>query len=129
MSEAIMQALQQVLGSPAVLGIILLSAAYGLFVGAIPGLTATMAVALFVPVAYWLGPVPALAAIVTMEACAIFAGDIPNALLRIPGTPASAAYADDAYAFTLRGESDRPLGVGLLFSAVGGLFGVVCIRI
>ncbi len=125
MSEAIAQAVQQVLGSPEVLGIILLSAAYGLFVGAIPGLTATMAVALFVPVAYWLEPLPALAAIVTMEACAIFAGDIPNALLRIPGTPASAAYADDAYAYTRRGESDKPLGVGLLFSAVGGLFGAL----
>ncbi|NQT54057.1 tripartite tricarboxylate transporter permease [bacterium] len=125
MSEAIAQAVQQVLGNPEVLGIILLSAAYGLFVGAIPGLTATMAVALFVPVAYWLEPLPALAAIVTMEACAIFAGDIPNALLRIPGTPASAAYADDAYAYTRRGESDKPLGVGLLFSAVGGLFGAL----
>ena len=50
--------------------------------------------ALFVPMTYWLDPVAALAAIVTMVACAIFAGDIPTVLLRIPGTPAS-AYADD----------------------------------
>lgn len=129
MNEAVAQACQQVLGSPQVLGVIVLSATYGVFVGAIPGLTATMAVALFVPLAYWLDPVPALAAVVTMEACAIFAGDIPNALLRIPGTPASAAYADDAYAFTLRGESQRPLGVGLLFSAVGGLFGALVLML
>ncbi|MCP4639901.1 MAG: tripartite tricarboxylate transporter permease, partial [bacterium] len=99
-------------------------AVYGVFIGAIPGLTATMAVALFVPLAYWLDPVPALAAVVTMEACAIFAGDIPNTLLRIPGTPASAAYADDAYAFTRRGEPGRALGTCLLFSSTGGLFGV-----
>ena len=125
MSDALRQAAGQVLASPQVWVVVVCSAAYGIFAGAIPGLTATMAVALFVPLAYWLDPIPALAAVVTMEACAIFAGDIPNALLRIPGTPASAAYADDAYAFTRRGHPERPLGVCLLFSAVGGLFGAL----
>jgi putative tricarboxylic transport membrane protein len=125
MSDAIQQAIDQVFFDPQVWCVVIASAAYGIFVGAIPGLTATMAVALFVPLAYWLGPVPALAAVVTMEACAIFAGDIPNALLRIPGTPASAAYADDAYGFTQRGEPERPLGVCLVCSAAGGLLGAL----
>ena len=123
MSEDILQAANQVLCSPQVWAVVVCSAAYGIFTGAIPGLTATMGVALFVPLAYWLDPIPALTAVVTMEACAIFAGDIPTALLRIPGTPASAAYADDAYAFTRRGEPERALGVCLLFSVAGGLFG------
>ena len=57
-----------------------------------------MAVALIVPLTYFLSPLAALAAVVTLEACAISAGDIPSALVRIPGTPASAAYADDLYA-------------------------------
>ena len=122
MSE-ILQACENTFGNPEVLAIVVAAAVYGVFVGAIPGLTATMAVGLFVPLAYWLDPVPALAAVVTMEACAIFAGDIPNALLRIPGTPSSAAYVDDAYFYTRRGQSDRPLGVCLLFSVVGGLMG------
>ncbi|MBN2309565.1 MAG: tripartite tricarboxylate transporter permease [Candidatus Hydrogenedentes bacterium] len=129
MAESIQQACIQVFCSPTVWMVIVLSAVYGVFVGAIPGLTATMAVALFVPLAYWLEPIPALAAVVTMEACAIFAGDIPNTLLRIPGTPASAAYADDAYAFTRRGEPNRPLGVCLVFSVVGGLFGAAVLMI
>ena len=123
MGEMLQQACENTFGNPKVLAIVVASAVYGVFVGAIPGLTATMAVGLFVPLAYWLEPVPALAAVVTMEACAIFAGDIPNALLRIPGTPSSAAYVDDAYFYTRRGQSDRPLGVGLLFSVVGGLMG------
>ncbi len=106
-------------------GIILLSAAYGIFFGAIPGLTATMAVALLVPVAFYLPPLEALAAVVTLEACAIWAGDIPNALVRIPGTPASAAYTDDIYAWGRRGQGDRILGRSLLFSVTGGLFGVL----
>ena len=88
---------------PYVLLVILLSAAYGLFVGAIPGLTATMATALLVPVTFFMPPVPAVAAIVTATAMAIFSGDIPAALLRMPGTPASAAYADEAYLMTTQG--------------------------
>lgn len=82
---------------PFVLMVIFLAAVFGLFVGAIPGLTATMATALLVPITFFMDPVPALAAIVTTVAMAIFAGDIPGALLRIPGTPASAAYANEAY--------------------------------
>ena len=77
-----------------------------MFVGAMPGLTATMATALLVPVTFFMSPVPALGAIVTATAMAIFAGDIPGALLRIPGTPASAAYTDESYAMTRKGEPD-----------------------
>ena len=49
---------------------------FGLFVGAMPGLTATMATALLVPVTFFMAPIPAIAAIVTATAMAIFAGDI-----------------------------------------------------
>jgi putative tricarboxylic transport membrane protein len=110
---------------PYVLVVILLSALYGLFVGAIPGLTATMATALLVPVTFFMPPVPAVAAIVTATAMAIFAGDIPSALLRMPGTPASAAYTDEAYLLTKRGQAEIALGSGLVFSVLGGIFGVI----
>jgi putative tricarboxylic transport membrane protein len=110
---------------PYVLLVILLSALFGLFVGAIPGLTATMATALLVPVTFFMPPVPAVAAIVTATAMAIFSGDIPSALLRMPGTPASAAYTDEAYLLTQRGEPELALGAGLLFSVLGGVFGVL----
>lgn len=94
-----------------VLGVILGSAVFGILVGAIPGLTATMATALLVPVTFFMPPVPALAAIVTATAMAIFAGDIPSTLLRMPGTPASAAYTDEAFAMTRKGEAELALGV------------------
>ncbi len=110
---------------PYVLVVIIASAAFGLFVGAIPGLTATMATALLVPVTFFMEPVPAISAIVTATAMAIFAGDIPGCLLRIPGTPASAAYADEAYAMTRKGKAEVALGAGLVFSCIGGLFGTV----
>ena len=110
---------------PYVLLVILCSALFGLFVGAIPGLSATMATALLVPITFFMPPVPAISAIVTATAMAIFSGDIPGALLRIPGTPASAAYTDEAYQMTLKGQAEIALGAGLLFSAIGGLFGTI----
>jgi TctA family transporter len=96
---------------------------FGLFVGAVPGLTATMATALLVPVTFFMAPVPAIAAIVTATAMAIFSGDIPGCLMRMPGTPASAAYTDEAYAMTRKGLAETALGASLVFSAIGGLFG------
>jgi TctA family transporter len=110
---------------PYVLMVIFASAIFGLFVGAIPGLTATMATALLVPVTFFMPPVPAIAAIVTATAMAIFSGDIPGALMRIPGTPASAAYTDESYAMTKKGLAETVLGADLVFSVVGGLFGTV----
>ncbi|MEO8676901.1 MAG: tripartite tricarboxylate transporter permease [Casimicrobiaceae bacterium] len=101
----------------------LLASLFGLFVGAVPGLTATMATALLVPVTFFMEPIPAIATIVTATAMAIFSGDIPGALLRMPGTPASAAYCDEAYAMTKKGQAETALGAGLVFSAIGGLFG------
>ena len=105
--------------------VIVLASLYGLFVGAVPGLTATMATALLVPVTFFMAPIPAVAAIVTATAMAIFSGDIPGCLLRIPGTPASAAYTDEAFAMTRKGLAEQALGAGLVFSAVGGLFGTM----
>ena len=110
---------------PVVLLVITLSGFFGLFMGAIPGLSATMATAMLVPVTFFMDPVPALAAIVTATAMAIFAGDIPGALLRIPGTPASAAYTNEAFALTQTGKSELVLGTGLVASVLGGIFGSI----
>jgi putative tricarboxylic transport membrane protein len=123
MSTAILSQAFALVFDPYVLWVIVASAAFGLFVGAVPGLTATMATALLVPVTFFMPPVPAIASIVTATAMAIFAGDIPSCLLRMPGTPASAAYTDEAYAMTKKGQGELALGAGLVFSVIGGLFG------
>jgi putative tricarboxylic transport membrane protein len=123
-AQVLTQAFAMVL-DPYVLWVVMASAAFGLFVGAIPGLTATMATALLVPATFFMPPIPAIAAMVTATAMAIFAGDIPSCLLRIPGTPASAAYTDEAYALTRKGQGELSLGAGLVFSVIGGLFGTV----
>jgi TctA family transporter len=104
---------------------VLVASIFALFVGAIPGLTATMATAMLVPLTFFMEPVAAVGAIVACSAMAIFAGDIPAALLRIPGTPASAAYAEETYRLTKKGQAELALGACVLFSAIGGLFGTL----
>ncbi len=125
MDHALLQAIDLVLLNPYVWLVIIVSALYGTFMGAIPGLTATMAVALVVPIVYFMDPIPSMAALVTLTACALYAGDIPNAMLRIPGTPASAAYTDDAYGLTRQGQGDLVQSVCVLASALGSIFGAL----
>src|SRR5687767_13606824 len=122
--DAVAQAFAMVF-EPYTIMVMVLASLYGLFVGAVPGLSATMAVALLVPVTFFMPPIPAIAAMVTATAMAIFSGDIPGCLLRMPGTPASAAYTDEAYAMTRKGMAETALGAGLVFSAIGGLFGTM----
>ncbi len=116
------EALRLVL-DPYVLTTIFLAALMGVVIGAIPGLTAVMGTALLVPVTFYLPPLPAIAAIVAMTAMAIFAGDIPGGLVRIPGTPASAAYVGEAYSLTLQGHPERGLGMCMMSAVIGGLMG------
>ncbi len=115
------------LSHPFTILVIILASLYGLFIGSIPGLTATMATALLVPFAFWLDPVPALASIVTMQAMAIFAGDIPAAIVRMPGTPATAAYTEDSYTLGLQGKVRLVLGVDVVSSSFGGIMGAIAL--
>lgn len=114
---------------PAVLLAIGGGAIYGLFIGALPGLTATMATALLVPLTLYMAPIPAVALIVSSTAMAITAGDIPGTLMRIPGTPASAAYTDEGYAMTRAGLAGQALSIGFFFSAMGGLIGATVLLV
>ncbi|MCW4152665.1 tripartite tricarboxylate transporter permease [Halomonas sp. 18H] len=122
--EAFLLGLQLVFNVETML-VILAAAIFGVFVGAVPGLTATMAVALLVPITFYMDPTPAIAAIVTTSAMAIFAGDIPATYLNIPGTPSSAAYVGDSNLLAHKGRARETLGINLICSVFGGLFGTV----
>lgn len=115
----------EMVATPETIIVMVLAGAFGLFLGALPGMTATLAAALLIPFTFFLDPVPAVAAIITMSAMAIFAGDVPGALLRIPGTPSSAAYVEDTYRLTRAGKGHLALSVSLVSSVIGGLFGAV----
>ena len=98
---------------------------YGAIFGAIPGLTATLAVALFVPIAFFLDPIIALPTIIAISSVTIFAGDIGSIIARIPGTPASAAYVEEMHDVGRRSGPLYALGLSALGSAAGGLIGTL----
>lgn len=112
--------------SPHILFPCLISIIFGIFVGATPGLTATMAVALIVPITFYMpDPSAGLAMILGVSFTAIFAGDLPAVYLRIPGTPASAAAVVDGHALAKKGRAQLALFLDLTCSCLGGLFGVL----
>jgi putative tricarboxylic transport membrane protein len=73
--------------------VICICSIYGLFVGSVPGLSATLAASLLIPFTFFMDPVPALVSIVTMSAMAIFAGDIPAAVVLMSSAPLLAEVA------------------------------------
>ncbi|GEM82115.1 tripartite tricarboxylate transporter permease [Meiothermus hypogaeus] len=110
--------------SPEALLALLLGSLYGAIFGAIPGLTATLAISLAIPVLLFLGPEVALAALIGITATAIFAGDIGSVLVRMPGTPASAAYTEELHEVARRRSPAFALGISALPSAIGSLIGL-----
>ncbi len=104
---------------------LLLGGLYGSLFGAIPGLTATLAVALFIPVAFFLDPIIALPAIIAISSVAIYAGDVGSTVAKIPGTPASAAYLEELYGISKRKGPFFGLGISAMGSAIGGIIGTL----
>lgn len=108
----------------------LLAMAFGIFVGATPGLTATMAVALIVPITFYIpDPNTSLAMILGVSFTAIFAGDLPATFLRIPGTPASAAATLDAHQLARAGRGREVAYLDLICSVLGGVVGVLALMV
>ena len=102
---------------------VVLGCLYGSLFGAIPGLTATLAVALFIPIAFFLDPIIALPAIIAISSVAIYAGDVGSCIARIPGTPASAAYLEEMFSISRSKGPMYGLGLSGIGSAVGGIIG------
>lgn len=126
--QAFIQAIDLV-ATPQTLLAIVMSCAFGLFVGAVPGLSATMATALLVPFTFYLDPIPAIATVIACTTMAITAGDIPAVMLRIPGTPSSAAYAEEAYAMTRKGQGSLAMGTLLVSACIGGFIGFIVLAL
>ena len=93
----------------------------GVIFGAMPGVSASMAVALALPFSYAMSPVVAIAFLTSVYCASITGGGITAILFKIPGTPSSAPTTFDGYPMAQRGEAGKALGYSLVASAVGGL--------
>ncbi len=101
----------------------------GLVVGALPGLTSTMAVALLVPVTYGMSVELGLVMLVAVYIGAISGGLVAATLLNIPGTPSSVASCFDAYPMAKRGEAGKALAYGVFASFLGSMFSFVVLAL
>ncbi|MCL2122892.1 MAG: tripartite tricarboxylate transporter permease [Desulfovibrionaceae bacterium] len=105
--------------------LILAGVAVGIIFGSIPGLTATMAIALFLPVSFSLSPLEGVTLLVSLYIGGISGGLISAILINMPGTPASVGTCFDGYPMAQKGEAVKALGVGVFFSFMGTLFGIM----
>lgn len=108
---------------------VLLAVAFGTFIGAaigaLPGLTATLGIALLVPLTFSFQPLVGLAMLLGIYGGGIYGGSITAILIRIPGTPASAATTLDGYPMTLKGRAGHALGISATVSFFGGIISVI----
>ena len=101
--------------------LIMLGTLIGILFGAIPGMTATMAVAVCLPLTYALDLNHGLALLLGLYVGGISGGLVPAILINIPGTPSSITTTFDGYPMTLKGEGERALKIGIVSSLFGGL--------
>ncbi len=107
--------------TPQALGLLMLGTSLGVIVGAIPGLTGAMLIALSLPLTFTMSPENALVLLVSMYVGTVSGGLITATLLRIPGTPASMMTTLDGYPMAKNGQPGRALGLGVSASFIGGL--------
>ncbi|GHV36967.1 C4-dicarboxylate ABC transporter permease [Synergistales bacterium] len=94
----------------------------GTIFGALPGISASMAIALCLPFTYKMAPVISLAFMVAVFCAAVTGGGITAILFKIPGTPSSACTVFDGYPLATQGRAGEALGISFVVSAIGGLF-------
>ena len=104
---------------------VLLAIVLGTIFGALPGVSATMAVALGLTFTYTMSPVPAIVFLVAIYCSSITGGSITAILFKIPGVPSSAPTTFDGYPMAKEGKAGKALGVALFCSAIGGLFSAI----
>jgi putative tricarboxylic transport membrane protein len=97
---------------------------WGIFGGALPGISPSIAMALLLPFTYNLDPVSAVVLLGAVYVGAEYGGSIPAILIRTPGTNSAAATTLDGYEMNKRGEAGLALGISLSAGFVGGLFGL-----
>ena len=111
----------QIVFTPQTFLLICAGTVLGVIFGAMPGVSASMAVALAMPFAYAMSPIVAIAFLVAVYCASITGGGITAILFKIPGTPSSAPTTFDGYPMALQGKAGKALGASLVCSAIGGI--------
>jgi len=111
--------------SPANLGLALAGVVIGTIIGALPGLSATMAVAVLVPFTFGMNPASGLIALGAIYTGAIYGGSFSAILVNTPGTPSSIATTFDGFPMARRGDGNLAVTLATLASVIGGIVGAL----
>ena len=114
-----------VLTDPVVIGLIVAGTVMGVVIGALPGLSSSMGVALLLPFSLYLEPIPAIALLSALYCAGTFGGSITAILINAPGAPPAVATAFDGYPMATKGEAGRALGIAAVSSVSGGILSVL----
>ena len=101
----------------------------GIVLGALPGVSSTMALAILLPVSYGMSPEAAMVVLIAVFSASVFGGSISAILINIPGTPGAIVTQFDGYPMALAGRAGEALSYALLASSVGGLLGLVILSV
>ena len=115
--------------NPSVLMFLLVGVFLGSLIGTLPGLTATMGIALLVPLTFWLNSTSGFAMLIGLWNSAIWSGGISAILINTPGTPASIMTTLDGYELTKKGHARLALDINTVGSVFGGLFSTLILII
>jgi putative tricarboxylic transport membrane protein len=123
--DILLEAFSKVLLNPVNFFFVFIGVTAGIIVGALPGLTATMGVALLIPFTYRLEPIQGLIMLVGLFCGGIYGGSISAILIGIPGTPSAAATVLDGYEMGKKGLAGKAIGMATLASFFGGTLGAL----
>ena len=99
----------------------------GIMAGSVPGLSATMAISLLVPVTFVMEPLSGLAMLAGIYNGGMFGGSISSILFNVPGAASAAVTAFDGHPMTKKGQSARALQLAVLASFIGGTLSVLAL--
>ena len=114
---------------PRSLFLILLGTVVGIVFGSMPGLSSTMALALFTPLTFAMTPSEGIVFLIAIYISSVYAGAIAAILVNIPGTPSAIATGLDGYPMARKGEAGRALGLATTASFLGGMVGVIVLML
>lgn len=115
------------LADPVTLLLMSLSACFGIVMGAVPGLSGTLGIALLLPFTFGLEPAAALLMLGSVYCGSEYGGSIPAILINTPGTAAALCTTFDGHVMAMKGQAQKALFTALISSAAGGVFGVAAL--
>ncbi|KPQ05889.1 MAG: putative tricarboxylic transport membrane protein [Rhodobacteraceae bacterium HLUCCA12] len=118
------QTLLEYLSTPLMWGLALIGVGIGIVLGALPGVSSTMALAILLPVSFGLDPAAAMLFLISVFVSSVYGGSISAVLVNIPGTPGAIVTQFDGYPLAQQGKAGHALAYALIASTVGGLIGL-----